>query len=127
MDAVKPYRIFGNDLKARRQELITTFRMSMAHEFESAGCLEGASAVWALWAGYLKKPAEQRYLDFLDRNDIPMEVHHSSGHAHLKDLQRMASAVSPRRLVPIHSFGTDLFKNHFGNVEMRTDGEWWEL
>lgn len=127
VDAIKAFRIFPEGLKARHNEIIMTFRISMAREFESAGCLEDATAIWSLWPGYLERTKEQPYHDFLNRHDIPMQVHHASGHAYLEDLKKLASAVAAKRLVPIHSFAGDKFAVHFENVERHEDGHWWDV
>jgi ribonuclease J len=127
LEPIKPFRIFPEALRARRTELIMTFRMSMARELERADCLDGASAVWSMWPGYLQRPAEQPYPDFLQRHGIQLEIHHASGHAYLDDLKRLAEAVSPKRLVPIHSYASDRFGEHFRNVEPHDDGIWWDV
>jgi ribonuclease J len=127
LDSIKETRIFPEGLSQRRGELIMTFRMSMAIELEKAKCLEGASAVWSMWPGYLERPSEKRYLDFLNKHGIPLHVHHASGHAYLEDLKKLAGAVAPRRLVPIHSFATERFADHFDDVELHDDGIWWEV
>jgi hypothetical protein len=41
--------------------------------------------------------------------------------------ERFAKAVTPNRLVPIHSFATHRFSEFFENVELRQDGEWWSV
>ena len=123
----KAHRIFSEDLAERRSELLMTFRMSMARDLERANCLEGACAVWSQWPGYLERPDSKAYKDFLAKHGIPLKVHHASGHAYLGDLKRFAEAVKAKRLVPIHSFAGDRFKDHFDNVEQHLDGDWWEV
>ena len=43
------------------------------------------------------------------------------------DFKRFATALDPRRLVPIHSFETGRFADLFDNVDQRDDGVWWEV
>ena len=66
LDPIKNVRILPEGLAKRRGELIMTFRTSMANELEKTNCLEGASAIWSMWPGYLQWPSEKWYLDFLD-------------------------------------------------------------
>lgn len=127
LDPIKSVRIFPEGLADRRSDLVMTFRMSMARELEKAECLEGASAIWSMWPGYLERPSEKRYIDFLSKHKIPHQIHHASGHAYLNDLQKLAAAVAPQRLVPIHSLAADRFAEHFEHVERHEDGEWWEV
>jgi ribonuclease J len=124
---VKPVRIFPEDLAARANELVLTFRTSMIPEIEKARCLNGASAVWSMWPGYLRQPGQERLLSFLERHAIPFETHHASGHAYIPDLQRLARAIAPNRLVPIHSFAPQRFEEFFDKVERHADGDWWDV
>lgn len=125
--AIRPVRIFPEELTGRASQLVLTFRTSMIREIENAGCLDGAVAVWSMWPGYLERTGQERLLKFLDARGIPLVKHHASGHAYLPDLQRLARAVAPRRLVPIHSFAPERFSECFENVEMHQDGEWWAV
>jgi ribonuclease J len=127
VSGIKAVRIFPEELAARAQDLVLSFRTSMMSEIESAECLSGACAVWSMWPGYLEQPGQKRLLSFFERHGIPLVTHHASGHAYVPDLQRLATAIAPGRLVPIHSFAPDRFGEFFDNVEMHRDGEWWEV
>ena len=77
-------RIFPEELAARAQELVLTFRASMMSEIERARCLNGACAVWSMWPGYLEQPGQKRLLSFFERHGIPLVTHHASGHAYFR-------------------------------------------
>lgn len=124
---IKEHRIYPEAFAPRSGELVMTFRMSYARQLEEARCLEGASAVWSMWPGYLDRPGERRYQEFLKKHAISHHVVHASGHAYLEDLKKMARAIKARKLVPIHSFAPDRFTKHFANVQQHGDGEWWEV
>jgi ribonuclease J len=126
-ESIRGARIYPEDLAPRRRELVLTFRHSMTREVEAAGCLEGASAIWSMWPGYLKETRSAALLAFLERHRIPLLVHHSSGHAFLSDLQRLAQAIKPTRVVPIHTSAGDRYAEFFPGVDRKTDGEWWEV
>ena len=66
-------------------------------------------------------------LAWLEANGIPWETIHTSGHAPVRDLKRLAAALVPCRLVPIHSFETARFADYFANVERQEDGVWWTM
>ncbi len=125
-DAVKLYRIYPKELVQRRHELVVTFRQSLGSEFKSAGLLAEAQVVWSLWDGYLKQPKGKEFLEFLERNHVPLVHHHSSGHASIEDLKKLVTALNPGCVVPIHSFATDRFAKFFPRVTQHADGEWWE-
>jgi ribonuclease J len=124
---IKAVRIFPEELAARAHELVLSFRTSMMSEIERARCLNGACAVWSMWPGYLEQPGQAPMLSFFERHGIPLVLHHASGHAYLPDLQRLSTAIAPKRLVPIHTFAPDRFSEFFENVEVHRDGEWWEV
>jgi ribonuclease J len=80
-----------------------------------------------MWPGYLEQPGQKRLLSFFERHGIPLVTHHASGHAYLPALQRLAAAIAPGRIVPIHSFAPGRFREFFENVELHRDGQWWDV
>lgn len=125
--AVRKNRLYPEELAARAPDLVMTFRGSMAAELERAGCLTDAQAIWSLWPGYLDQPSGARLQQFLDRHSIPVSLVHSSGHATVEDLQRLAEAIAPERIVPIHTTASRDFPDFFMGVEPHRDGEWWAV
>ena len=103
------------------------FSMNSASALDKAGALEGASCIWSLWNGYLTEPSGVRLTRFLEDHKIPFVQQHTSGHASIADLQRLAKAISARRVVPIHSFGPERFTDLFDNVTQEDDGAWWDV
>jgi len=86
-------------------------------------CLEGANLIYSLWPYYLKDECFQWFQDWLEKHQIPLTHCHTSGHAPVADLKRLAKAISAKRLVPIHSFEPDSYPNFFENVELKNNGE----
>ena len=127
VEAIKAYRIFEEGLASERHRFVTTFSLASAHQLERAGGLEGAHAIWSMWPGYLKEASGKKLLAFLDDHQIPFSVHHTSGHASIADLRRLADAIGAARVVPIHTFGSHRFTDHFQHVDAKPDGEWWEV
>lgn len=125
--AIAPVRVFPEDLAAGRDKYVFLGASSAARELIDAGALHGGTAVWSLWPGYLREPSGQRLVAMLAAADVPLVEHHTSGHAHPTDLQRLAGAFPTARLVPIHSEATLNFDLHFSHVEHHVDGEWWEV
>lgn len=127
VEEVRPYRVFEEHLAAQRTMSVLLFNAASGPLLDGAACLEGAHAVWSLWPGYLKEKSGGRLVDFLEERSIPLHLHHTSGHASIKDLQRLAVAINPGRVVPIHSFGAHRYGDYFSDVEPRRDGAWWEV
>ena len=121
------HRVYPQHLAALAPEAIFLFRPSMAADLERAACLNGARLVWSQWEGYLADPKFAPFLEWQQRLGLPMEPLHTSGHASIVDLQRLAKAISAKRVVPIHSFESGRYAEFFSNVECRNDGERWAL
>ena len=80
-----------------------------------------------MWAGYLAEPSGRRLLAQAAASELPVEHHHSSGHAPLPDLQRLVRAISPARVVPIHTEGAAEYSRHFAGATPQRDGDWWSV
>ena len=81
-------------------------------------------AIWSQWDGYLRQERGLALVRELGALNIPLEHAHTSGHASIKDLKRLASAVAPKMLVPIHTYAPTAFLDHFDAVSLKSDGEW---
>lgn len=127
VDSLRENRLFPHELSERASELVTTFRSSMRREFDRMACLTGAHAIWSMWPGYLEQESGSRSKEWLRACGIPLSLVHSSGHASLVDLQRLATAISAREVVPVHTRHADSYKELFVNVRKRLDGEWWSV
>ena len=123
----KASRIYPEQLTEAAGNSVMLFRPSMARDLEKAGCLEGAHLIYSLWPGYLKQERQRPFQEWLERQRIPLTHCHTSGHASITDLKKFAKAISPKMLVPIHSFETKRFKEFFDNVERKEDEKWWEV
>jgi ribonuclease J len=118
-------RVYPENLPDLVGSSVMLFRPSMAKDLERAECLEGANLIYSLWPGYLKDERYQWFHDWLEKHQIPLTHCHTSGHAPVDDLKRLADAISAKKLVPIHSFEPNAYKQLFENVEIKNDGETW--
>lgn len=125
--SVRSARVYPEQLAARASELVLTFRLSMARELASTGCLDGARAVWSLWPGYLDRPSGLQLRSWLGQHDIPLEVVHSSGHATPADLKRLSLAIDAKQVVPVHTADRVGYEALHRHVRLHDDGDWWSL
>jgi ribonuclease J len=123
----KAGRIYPEQLAGAASTSVMLFRPSMRVDLENANCLAGACLVYSMWDGYLKDPKMKTFLSWLDDSRIPLHQCHTSGHASVKDLQRLRPAFGDAPVVPIHTQQPDLYEAMFGNVQQHEDGEWWEV
>lgn len=121
------WRIYSKELNDHSDTSVLLFRPSMMIDFEDANFTENATLVYSLWQGYLKDERYKRLFNWMKEKNIQLIHCHTSGHAPLTDLKEFAEAVSPKMLVPIHTFVPDLYTEYFKNVVLKNDGEWWEI
>ncbi len=121
------WRIYPEQLKTVATKSVMLFRPSMMKDLERADCLTDATLIYSLWSGYLKEDRHSKFLKWLKNNNIPLKHCHTSGHAPVSDLKRLASALNPKMLIPIHSFEPGRYHEFFDNVEMKEDGVWWDV
>ena len=120
-------RVFPEDLPGIRDQAVMLFRPQLTRDRGVENTLEGAHLTYSMWGGYLNHEPTKRVLKWLETNAIPWSSIHTSGHASVRDLQRLATALAPKRLVPIHSFETTRFGEFFEKVERKEDRIWWDV
>jgi ribonuclease J len=129
VDRYKPHRIFREKLAPMLERTAMLLRPAMLRDLDlMADAWNGARVIWSQWDGYLDQPGVVAFREALASHDVSLEVIHTSGHASIADLQRLAAALAPDALVPVHTFQADRFAELFGgHVTRRNDGEWWKV
>lgn len=129
VDRYKPNRVYREAMDTFLTRSVMLFRPAMLADIDlMPHAWKGARMIWSQWDGYLTSPANEAFRAELAARAVPLEVVHTSGHASIGDLQRLARAMEPDALVPVHTFGGDRFTKLFGShVIRRQDGEWWRV
>lgn len=92
--------------------------------------------IYSQWEGYLKEGHKTYCADLIqsliDSNKVVFQHIHTSGHATLSDLKRLAKAVNPKKIVPIHTenpekLKQEFVKDDFTNFELWDDGIEYQL
>lgn len=126
--SIRSHRVFPEQLAAEPDRYMLHVPSSTCRELLRDGALDATGiAVWSLWHGYLQQESGQRLLDDLARHEVQLVHLHTSGHASIADLKRLVDALTPERVVPVHSEAGDRFEEFFPDVDRRSDGEWWEV
>jgi ribonuclease J len=120
------HRIFIEHLQEAPNKSVLLFRPLYCRDLERGGCLKGASYIYSQWEGYWEKDSYQNLKEWLERNNIPKVSIHTSGHACPGDLKRIVEGINPKTVVPIHTFQPERYNELFPNVQIHSDGEWWE-
>ena len=122
----KSRRIFRNALSKNPSRYVLLFRPLMMKDLDNPDYLKDAGFIFSQWHGYLESGMYADMEAWLQRHGIPTQKIHTSGHASPSDLKRFAEALSPKALVPIHSFAPERYSELFANVVYHDDGEWWD-
>lgn len=126
-DSYKPYRIYEPQLAHAAPKSVMLFRPSIVRDLERAECLTGATVVCSVWSGYLDDPRQQTFVDWMKGRGIRLDHCHTSGHASIADLRRLRDAFPSAKAVPVHLTDRERFSTLFSKVQLRGDGEWWEV
>jgi ribonuclease J len=127
------HRVKREELHATPESFLYFGKMSSFHlidEFKNDDA--PVNVIYSQWLGYLDgKHADYYGSDKISafRSDpaINFVYAHTSGHAPVADLQRLAAALNPRKLVPIHTEHGEEFSQIFANVVTLNDGEVFDL
>lgn len=84
---------------------------------------KGANIIYSMWDGYLT----DKFKKECNQNGIGIKMVHTSGHAIMSDLKQFAKALSPKILIPIHTFEPQKYRQLYTNVKMLNDGEEFEI
>jgi ribonuclease J len=127
MDLISACRVFPGWLAEHADEVTLLLSGSAIPELLQSGVLANGAVVWSMWPGYLRDPSGQRLQKSLAEAGVPFTLDHASGHASVADLQRLAQALQPSALVPIHTEAGHRYTEFFENVQCHEDGSWWDV
>lgn len=85
------------------------------------------NVIYSQWQGYLDGShadyfGSDRVAAYREDPKVNFVYAHTSGHAPVEDLKRLATALKPKTLVPIHTEYADEFSKHFEQVLTLKDG-----
>ena len=127
-DLIERYRsrrIFNEEICRSPENFTMMFRAGMTDDLPSEA-VGGGAVIYSLWPGYLERDRVD-LRSWARTNDVAFQIVHGSGHAHRNDLVRLANAISPDRLMPIHTSEPGRYEELFGRVQCVGNGEWVEV
>ena len=99
------------------------FRPSML-EPDFGGALPAeARCLYSRWTGYLEKPDWKQTKEKLDEAGGTLNEVHTSGHILSSDIVPFIKAISPKTIVPVHTFEPERFQKSVDNARLLRDGE----
>jgi ribonuclease J len=123
------HRVKREELHATPEAFLYLGKMSsfrLIQRFKSAAA--PVNVIYSQWLGYIDGDHPEYFgsdkISRFRRDPAFNFVYaHSSGHAPLKDLQKLAAALKPKMLVPIHTEDAEGFRTNFENVTTLMDGD----
>jgi len=120
----KNYKITKDEISEKPANFVMAVRPTMKYDLEHIPNIEGGNLIYSMWRGYEKKKGTKEFIDYLIGRNFTINHIHSSGHADFPTLEKMVAAISPKKLVPIHTFNSQDYKNIFKvPVKALKDGE----
>jgi len=101
-------KITEKEIKDNRENIIIRNSFNIRKKFEYLINPKDTQLVYSQWKGYLKNEKK-----FWDRHEITPDFIHSSGHAYVSELAEFAKALNPKKIIPIHTFAPDKFREYF--------------
>lgn len=120
-------RVYIESLQQTANNATLLFRPLHRLDLERGQCLDGATYIYSQWEGYWDSGSYDAVKHWLARHSIAKHNIHTSGHASPTDLKTFVAALSPAKVVPIHSFMPEHYPALFANVQAHPDGQWWEV
>ncbi|MDR2869797.1 MAG: MBL fold metallo-hydrolase [Deferribacteraceae bacterium] len=108
-------RIFIEELAQSPEKYLILYRNAHIYDF-SVDMLKNAIVLYSQWSGYLT--GDSHIERFVQQHGLPLRHVHTSGHADIATLQRLAQALKPKVLVPVHSEYPELYSEYFENVKV---------
>lgn len=121
-DSTKQHHVTKEMIEVNSQKYVVLINGKIFNNLKNSTLLnENASFIYSLWDGY--KETYKERLDFIKNKNVKMFDIHTSGHADIPTLKQFASSINPKKVVPIHTFFPEKFKDMFDNSELHTDNE----
>ncbi|OPZ76814.1 MAG: RNA-metabolising metallo-beta-lactamase [Alphaproteobacteria bacterium ADurb.Bin438] len=122
VEAIKKHHITVEEINKNRSQYVYILGKGYLPLFDKAGLInQNASYIYSMWSGYKEKYAD--VIDKMKEAKAFMVDIHTSGHADIPTLKRLVDALKPKKVVPIHTFYPEEFKNLFENTEIHNDNE----
>jgi len=123
--AYRSRKIDRDEIVGRRSGMVLRLPLSemqrMASMMDAETPLTESTLIYSMWHGYFDR--DERYSEFCRRFNLSIQNIHTSGHAYINDLQRLAQAIDAKMVVPIHTLGGNQYERLFENVHRTDDGE----
>lgn len=111
------YKITKEEITEGQSNVFMLIKSSMRSYLNGIKNLGVSPVIYSMWDGYLKEPLMKDFVRTLTKGDDKLIYRiHTSGHADVISLKKFVSRLKPDKIIPIHTFGHQMYKEHFKNV-----------
>jgi ribonuclease J len=118
----RKYKIKRKEIGEDSKKVMMLVRPSMLRDLGYVKALRGGTFIYSMWKGYLSDEGNKRMLEFMEERDMKCYHVHTSGHADFFTLKNAVGTLSPKSLIPIHTFNPEGYDNLHDNVIKLKDG-----
>jgi ribonuclease J len=118
--------VTGKMIRLRQKQIVMLVRPSMLPALKLMN-LEGGVQIYSQWQVYRRKPAQIRLDYYLASRGFTGCYLHTSGHAFEEDIKKVITGLSPKEIVPIHTFCPEAFLSFSDQAALRQDGTPFQL
>jgi len=120
----KKCKITKDEISNQSDKIVMLVKPSMKKDLEHINGLQDGNLIYSMWEGYLQKDYTNKFIDYLKSLNFSIHNIHTSGHADIEALQKIVNAINPKKIIPIHTFEGNLYRNYLtGTVIQCNDGD----
>ncbi len=109
----QPKKICKPEMAEDLSKVMLLVRPGMEIDLRRIAGLAGSTLIYSLWDGYRDKGRTRKFLGTVEALGVNIVTMHTSGHADIPALQRMANKLQPKQIIPIHTFHPDDYARLF--------------
>lgn len=112
-----------DEILANPSKYLMVFRPSMLEDDFRGTLPEGLLCLHSRWEGYLDESDWEKTGHQIQRARGKLEQVHTSGHILSQDIVGFVKSLTPKTVVPVHTFEPEEFARRLGNAQMLKDGQ----
>lgn len=125
LDRFSGSEVLPEAMTAHPEKVMLFVRPGMEDDIARIPGLHGGTLLYSLWEGYRESDRTAAFLKAMEALGITVKNLHTSGHADIPSLQRMADKLQPKKILPIHTLHPKDYAGLFNfPVEIAKDGRY---
>jgi ribonuclease J len=106
------HKISKNEISENPSDYVMLVRPSMIVDLRKI-ISDSGNLIYSMWEGYKEQKETQQFIEWLKSKNFTIYDIHTSGHADIDTLKEFADTLTPKSILPIHTFNKKDYKNIF--------------